>query len=182
MNRASILRQNTQYEQLVNDLLLEMQGHTEERLNSRPADGGWSAIQTMYHLILSEELSLAYVRKKLSFNPTFQTADISADGRSFLLWLSLSSPFKFKAPPAISKEHLPEQASLASARERWLKIRAEWTDFLTQMPDELLDKLVYKHPRAGKLKWSGMLHFFKTHFLRHRNQMRRAIGTERTKS
>jgi len=175
MNRATILQQNNAYTHSVTALLDEMQAYSENALNRRPADGGWSAIQTMYHLILSEELSLAYVRKKLGFNPDFKTVGLGARWRSFLLWLSLSLPFKFRAPAAISKENLPDHAVFAEARDRWLKIRAEWTEFFEKMPDALTDKEVYKHPRAGKISWGGMLWFFETHCRRHKKQMRRAI-------
>ena len=175
MTRTAILQKNNAYTQSVATILGEMQQHSEIVLNSRPADGGWSAMQTMHHLILSEERSLAYVHKKLSFDPAFDTVSLGARWRSFLLWFSLSSPFKFKAPAAISNENLPNHATLADTRERWLKARAEWAEFFEKMPDTLLDKEVYKHPRAGKLSWGGMLWFFDTHFKRHRAQMRRAI-------
>lgn len=175
MTRIEILQQNNTYTQSVTTILAEMQQHSEALLNSRPTDGGWSAIQTMHHLILSEELSLTYVRKKLSFDPSFDTVGLGARWRSFLLWLSLSSPFKFKAPPFISKENLPEHASLADTRERWLKARADWAEFFEKMPDTLLDKEVYKHPRAGKISWGGMLWFFDTHFKRHRKQIIRVL-------
>ena len=175
MNRTDILQQNNTYTQSVHSILAEMQQYSEIVLNRRPADGGWSAIQTMHHLILSEELSLAYVRKKLSFDPTFDTVGLGARWRSFLLWLSLSSPLKFKAPAAISKEKLPDHATLADTRDRWLNIRAEWTQFFEKMPDALLDKEVYKHPRAGKISWGGMLWFFETHCKRHRKQMLNAV-------
>ena len=175
MTRTTILQQNNAYTHSVTTILTEMQQHSETALNRRPADGGWSAIQTMYHLILSEELSLAYVNKKLGFHPELDTVGFGARWRSFLLWLSLSSPFKFKAPAAISKEKLPDHATLADTRDRWLSIRAEWTQFFEKMPDTLLDKEVYKHPRAGKISWGGMLWFFETHFKRHSKQMRAAM-------
>lgn len=175
MDRATILQKNNAYTHTVTALLDKMQAYSETVLNRRPADGGWSAMQTIHHLILSEELSLAYVRKKLGFNPELDAVGLGAWWRSFLLWLSLSSPLKFKAPAAISKENLPEYASLPDSRERWLRVRAEWAEFFEKMPDALSDKEVYKHPRAGKISWGGMLWFFETHFKRHRKQMMRAV-------
>lgn len=175
MTRSEILQQNNAYTQSVTTILAEMKQHSETVLNRRPTDGGWSAIQTMYHLILSEELSLAYVRKKLSFDPPFDTVSLGARWRSFLLWLSLSLPFKFKAPAAISKEALPDHATLADTSDRWLKIRADWAEFFEKIPDTLLDKEVYKHPRAGKISWGGMLWFFETHCKRHHKQIIRVL-------
>jgi hypothetical protein len=173
--KNDLLRRNERYNQLINNLFAEMEPHSHEALNRRPADGGWSAIQTMHHLILSEEASMAYIKKKLGFNPEFEKAGIGARLRSLLLWLSLRSPFKFKAPTVVGDAKLPDQASLADTRERWQKIRAEWGIFLAQMDDNLVDKAVYKHARAGKLSWQQMMAFYETHFERHLQQIRNAL-------
>lgn len=176
MTKQHLLRNHDEYTLRVNELFTEMNQYTDASLNRRPTDGGWSVIQIMHHLILSEELSLAYIRKKIGFNGPFERVTPWSHGRSLLLWLSLSAPIKFKAPAMISKEALPEQASLTETRDRWLKVRADWANFWQNMPDDLLDKAVYKHPRAGKLGWSGTLRFFDVHFKRHRAQMRRALA------
>lgn len=174
--KNKILRANAAYARQVENLLGESEGHDDAALNRRPADGGWSAIQTMHHLILSEELSLAYLRKKLSAQAaTLPKLSLGARTRSFLLWASLSSPLKFKAPKWISTESLPEHATLAETRARWQRIRAEWADYLEQVPPEYMDRLVYRHPRAGLLGWTHLFGFFRTHLSRHRGQMLRAL-------
>ncbi|MCW5923762.1 MAG: DinB family protein [Saprospiraceae bacterium] len=168
-------RRNERYNQLINNLFTEMEAHTDAVLNRQPAKGGWSALQTMHHLILSEELSHAYVKKKLSFSPDLERAGLGAHWRGFLLWLSMNVPLKFEAPKAVSKEYLPAQSTLAETRARWQKARADWTDFFAQMPDSLADKALYKHPRAGRMGWLQMMVFFEAHFKRHLKQMRSAI-------
>lgn len=174
--KNEILRRNERYNQLINKFLSEMSLYGDEILNRKPANGGWSAVQTIHHLILSEELSLAYVKKKLSFNPELKPADINARVRSFLLWLFLNTPFKFKAPKNIGTEHLPDHATFAETRARWEKIRADWTEFFSQMPDNLANKALYKHPSAGRLSWLQMLNFLETHFRRHSKQARNTVG------
>jgi len=160
---------------MVQALLQELAVYDNNRLNQKPADGGWSAIQTMHHLILSEEYSMSYIRKKMGFTTEFEDNNWSARMRSLLLWASLASPFKFKAPAAISTEKLPGYATLAETRQRWEQARMDWESFFEQIPAELTNKLVYKHPRAGKITFMQMLWFFETHFQRHRKQIYRGV-------
>ena len=173
--KSSIISRNKRYTNLVQALLQELAAYDDKRLNQKPADGGWSAIQTMHHLILSEEYSMSYIRKKMGFTNEFEDNNWSARMRSFLLWASLASPFKFKAPVAIGTEKLPEYATLTDTREHWEQARADWEVFFEQLPEALSNKLVYKHPRAGKITFMQMLWFFETHFQRHKKQIYRCV-------
>ncbi|MBK8193741.1 MAG: DinB family protein [Lewinellaceae bacterium] len=177
MKKSALIARNQRYAQQVNTLLADMEKYTGEMLNRKPADGGWSAIQTMHHLILTEELSLAYVKKKMSFNPEFGKTGPGALWRGFLLWAYLSTPFKFKAPKTVSDESLPASATLAETRRRWQDARDAWSDFFEQMPEETAALAVYRHPRAGRLGWTQMMSFFETHLGRHEKQIRRALKT-----
>ena len=173
--KEKILAANKRYAAQVDALLNELALLGDERLNRRPADGGWSAMQTLYHLILVDENSLAYLHKKLSFNPQMEKAGLGAWARGIMLHAFLRAPFKFKAPKSAGNENIPETGNFAEILARWQKIRLEWMNFFQGMPVEILDKAVYKHPRAGRLGWLQMIYFFGSHFERHRRQIRRAI-------
>lgn len=173
--KNELLRRNERYNQLINKLFAEVESLGDDILNRKPANGGWSALQTIHHLILTEELSLAYLKKKLGFNPELEPAGFGERWRGFLLWFSLSVPIKFKAPKNVGDDNLPDRSTRAEARARWQKIRADWTDFLSQMPDNLLNKAIYKHPRVGRLGWPQTMAFLEVHFKRHLKQIRRAI-------
>lgn len=175
MTKSALISRNTRYNQSVIDLLAELESLSEETLNRKTPTGGWSAIQTMHHLILTEELSLAYVQKKLSFNPKLEPADFAAQWRGFLLWAYLSTPLKFKAPKNVGDENLPDRASFAETCAKWQKIRTDWTDFMEKMPVELSNKAIYRHPRVGRLGWAQMMLFFETHLARHSKQIYRAV-------
>ena len=175
MTKTSLLTRNARYTQKVDDLLAELEPLSDELLNRKPSTGGWSAVQTLHHLILTEELSMAYVKKKLSFNPELEPLGLGARWRGFLLWAYLNTPLKFKAPKNVGDENLPAYFSFADTRACWQKIRADWTDFLENMPAELAGKAIYKQPRAGRLGWAQMLAFFETHLARHSGQVRRAV-------
>lgn len=172
----TLLRQNAAYTTAVQKLLDEVQSHDDAHLNRRPASGGWSALQVMEHLLLSETLSLQYVRKKIGYGGTFEKRGLNTVWRHFLLWAYLSTPIKFKAPALVAEENLPEHSSLADVRTRWEALRADWTQFLEKLPPELADRAIYKHPVAGRLGWPETIAFFNIHFNRHRKQIRRTLA------
>ncbi|MDZ4683004.1 MAG: DinB family protein [Saprospiraceae bacterium] len=173
--KEKILAVNTRYTSQVQTLLNELAAFENERLNQKPVDGGWSGIQTLHHLILVEENSLAYIRKKLSFNPQLEKTGLGSWWRSLLLRAILRMPFKFKAPKSAGNERIPETDTLKEVSARWQSIRDEWQEFFEKMPTELADKSAYKHPRAGRLGWLHMLDFFASHFERHRGQVHRTV-------
>lgn len=176
MKKIAILAKNAQYERHIQQLLEALSQYDDARLNRRPASGGWSALQTMHHLILSEEGALQYALKKIQAPAqTIEKAGLGAAWRSFLLRLSLSLPIKFKAPKGIGTEYLPEQATFNDTRARWLDVRSRWRDFLTALPEDYAEKAVFKHPFAGRLSWPGLIAFFNTHTNRHYQQILRAL-------
>ena len=93
--------------------------------------------------------------------------------RTRVLKLYLGLPFKFKAPRAVSGEALPDSVPLADTMARWERTRTGMQDFLEKVPEDHLDKELFKHPLAGKLTLKGMLEFFLSHFRRHREQINR---------
>lgn len=174
--RNKILLANMEYTRLVDALLEEMSRKTLAQLNQKPADNGWSAIQTMHHLILVESQSLAYLNKKLSFNPEFPKPAWSSGLKMFFLKCTLASPIKFKAPKSVGNDLIPEQDSLENVSAKWHQVRQSWTDLLTRLPDNLLDKAVYRHPRIGLISWLQTIDFIASHFKRHKAQILRAIS------
>ncbi len=159
----------------LNKLLEELRNYRESDLNRRPKPGAWSPLQVMQHLMRSEELSQAYVTKKLSFNPTLRNKSIASSFRSAAVNLYLSSPFKFKAPDAIGDNALPEGSSFWEVVKQWTNQRQALADFLENIPAEYRNKEVYKHPVGGRLTLDQMLEFFHAHFRRHRKQIRKAL-------
>ncbi|MFN0015957.1 MAG: DinB family protein [Saprospiraceae bacterium] len=171
-----LLARNAAYQKQVENLLDALASHDDATLNLRPPNGGWSVVQVMHHLIVSEELSYRYVQKKLSFNPELKNAGLVEWLREQLLWFYLHVPIKFKAPTIVSDENLPEYATLTETQARWLKAREAWVIFFNNLPPEIAQKVVYRHPLAGRLGWSGLITFFTTHFNRHLKQIHRTLA------
>ncbi len=162
-------------DQELQELLDMLSAHSHDALNRKPADGGWSALQAMHHLILSEEGSLRYVKKKLSFNPDLKRGGLIHRLRSIMLAVTLWLPVKFRAPKGVSGEALPEQSDFQETAQRWQNCRQELRQFLEGLSPEMLRAALYRHPRAGRMTLMGMLRFFHEHFTRHRKQIERAV-------
>ena len=175
MNKKKVLELNEQYETKVKKLLEDLSSYSFEQLNLKPSTGGWSVMQNLHHLILSEETSMRYIQKKLSFNPKLTNVGLAEKWRGFVVWAYLSTPFKFKAPAVVGDENLPDSSTLQETQEKWLAIRLDWKRFFQDMPEDLANKTVYKHIIAGKLGWAQMLGFYNVHFDRHLKQIRNTL-------
>ncbi|MCO6493199.1 MAG: DinB family protein [Phaeodactylibacter sp.] len=171
----SLDRRLARMNQRLQSLLDELSAHDNETLNRQPADGGWSALQVMHHLILAEEGSVKYVKKKLSFNPGLEPAGLASGWRSFLLNFYFGLPFKFKAPPGVGDGALPARSDFRETSERWLAGRKALREYLESLPPDLFRKSIYRHPFAGRMSLEGMVKFFDGHFERHRKQIERVL-------
>ena len=112
---SKILQRNTEYQNKVEQLLARLAPLDEALLNRPAANGGWSAIQTVHHLILSEELSLGYVRKKLSFPAQLENAGLKTRLRA----ASSSSVDAAAAGQTEGSGHRVLPSSLARSGRGW---------------------------------------------------------------
>jgi hypothetical protein len=139
----------------------------------KPDAGSWSLLQVCHHLIVSEELSLKYLNKKLLSPSTIAPAGIISSLRSLSLNLALRSPFRLTAPPRVSE--FPDRLDWVELKNRWTKVRESMYERLANIPEEVENRLAYKHPSVGRLTLYQMLTFFRTHINRHENQINRLI-------
>jgi hypothetical protein len=155
-------------------LLTDLDGYSELKLNQKPSENGWTVFQVMHHLIRTEDLSLKYVQKKLSFNPDLPKAGLLAYARKLVLKNYIKYPFKVRAPASVG-ENLPDYSTFWEVAKIWKNQREELNAYLTQLPSELFDKEIYKHPMAGKMTLGAMVEFFHAHFKRHKKQIMRTL-------
>lgn len=156
-------------------LLHDLKNYSDAKLNEQPKDHAWSVLQIMQHLIKAEGGSIAYVQKKLSFEPSLETAGVKSSFNSVMLNLALSSPFKVKAPAQISGDNLLTNLTFWDVAKQWKQQRNELRTYLEGLPLDLYDKDVYKHPMTGKMTLSNMLSFFNTHVDRHTKQIKKTL-------
>jgi len=149
----------------------------ESLIFKSPGSGEWSPIQVLQHLLLSERGSLNYLKKKTSGGlQAIPPATFLTSLRLLLFRAFLALPIKVKAPKAISEESFPEVGSLDEVADEYHKVRQDFREFLTNLPEEAFTLEIFRHPRAGKITLMGLMVFFDLHFKRHEKQIRRALG------
>ncbi len=175
MTKAATLKQLDRLDQELSALFRELEPYEDSRLNYCPADGGWSVLQVLHHLILAETASLGYVQKKLSFNPALEKAGARAAWRLFVVDFYFRMPTKFKAPKGVDRAALPDESGFESTREQWETQRKALRQYLSHLPEDRFDRELYKHPFAGKMTLRQMLQFFGMHIKRHQKQIKRVL-------
>ncbi len=175
MTKAATLHQLDRLDQQLSALFRKLEPYDATQLNHRPADGGWTVLQVLHHLILAETASLGYVQKKLSFNPTLEKAGARATWRLFVVDFYFRMPTKFKAPKGVDRSALPDESDFESTRKQWENQRKALRHYLSHLPEERFDRELYKHPFAGKMTLRQMLKFFGMHIKRHQKQINRVL-------
>jgi uncharacterized damage-inducible protein DinB len=148
-------------------------GTDVKKLNSSPAEGRWSILEVVNHLYLSEQLSLAYLKKKWGYSPVLKDAGVMTWIRYQLLIFSMRQPFKIKTPRRANVRNGDINPVLLM--DQWKIQREELIDFLKVLPVEVHNKEFYKHPLAGKIRIDHMLGFFYYHTRRHIGQITRTL-------
>lgn len=152
-------------------LILELSGYPETRLAHKPTSERWSVNQILIHLLTSEQMTLAYLKKKsLGVDQVRDSGPIESL-KILLLILSQRLPMKFKAP-GVLVAHTPATVPLAILAPQWETLRREMQDFLETIRDEHLNRLIYKHPVAGRLDVIQCLSFMREHFRHHLSQIK----------
>lgn len=152
-------------EQTRNRLLDELESLDEAQRNTCPAEGKWSINQHVAHLVIAEEVTLGGIRYKLQRQDELRESTFSQSLKALLLRLALKSGRKYKAPPQVAT--VPDTAELAMLRQQWDKVRFELEDELSDLPEHLLGKSIFKHPRVGYLTIGQALTFLQDHFDHH---------------
>jgi len=145
----------------------------ESASNRRPRPDAWSAAQALEHVLLSESLSVGYLRKKMQAGPALPKAGPASALKLLALRAFLASPLRARAPKVSAG--VPDQSSLGDLRTRWDATRSDLRALLEGFPPELLGRLVFRHPFVGMLTLQQMLGFLQAHFDHHERQVRAAL-------
>jgi hypothetical protein len=154
-----------------NRLLDELEGLDEDLLNRPAAEGKWSVNQIVSHLIQVEQLTNSYIQRKVQQQETLGASNLAHTFRSLLLKVALNTGMKFKAPKVVAD--VPEYAVLSSLRNQWDSARYQLEDTLTELPEELMDECLFRHPYAGPLTIAQTLSFLQDHFSHYARQITR---------
>jgi hypothetical protein len=148
--------------------------HEPAALGRPPAPGRWSALQVLHHVVEAEAGTLGYVRKKMQAGPELPRSGLASRLRGATLRLALALPLRFRAPAVAAS--VPGSIDPDALRDRWAEVRRGWQELLDGFPAELEDRLVFRHPVAGRLSLADTLAVLQAHLEHHLPQVRRALG------
>jgi uncharacterized damage-inducible protein DinB len=157
-----------------NQLESALASMSEELLQKPMAPGKWSALQTLRHLIMAEQSSVAYMKKKLEHAESATPAGLGARLRAGLLtgWFRLG--MKAKAPKAFAE--IPVSQTATAVFSDYRAVREELQHVLDGIPEALIDRELFKHPLAGRMTLDSALDFFRAHYRHHALQIRSQLG------
>ena len=146
-----------------------IEGLSEEDLSNKSY--GWSIIQVLSHLNMAEFGSLTYMTKKMQAGEGMPEYAVSNKIKYFLTKRLLQSSLKWKAPKVVADPK--DDYALSELKDVWRKTRVMAEKYISDYPDSLLTKAVYKHPFAGRLDLEGAISSFLYHQRHHVHQIRR---------
>ncbi len=157
--------------------LLAVEGVPHAALNRPPGPDRWSALQVLEHVVTVESLTLGYVRKKMQAGAALPTAGLGSRLRLLAVQATLASPLRVGAPEVAGK--VPAESDLEKLRKRWDEVRAGMEQLARSFPPELLDRLVFRHPLAGRMTLDHALGTLEAHLDHHIPQVERALEGSR---
>jgi hypothetical protein len=150
-------------------------GVSDKKLSASPAKGKWSINQILIHLLTSEQLTLAYVKKKSLGVDGLKNSGAWELLRMEILKWSQRLPFlKYNAPIYVVA-NTPEAVSFQELERRWTLTRMELHQFLDTIEESNMRKLIYKHPVAGRFDIIQCLMFMSEHYHHHLPQIKRLL-------
>lgn len=154
------------------DLLAEVNRKPELYLKS--TNGKWSIAEILTHILTSERMALAYMKKKCQGIQLLDDSGWLEPLKLELLKVSQRLPIRYKAPKSIV-EKTPKPLALVPLQVEWQVLRQEMGAFLDSIKDEHIRRLIFKHPLLGKFNAVQGLSFMHEHFLHHLPQVHRHL-------
>jgi hypothetical protein len=153
-------------------LLAYVSGWPEELQLARPADGGWSALQVLDHMVRTESGICVVAADGVAAPQRIGVRD-----RLGFVFVErvFRSPLRVKVPGSVSGLTTPgEELELREITTRWDLTRVE----LARLADEAdgCRGGVFKHPVSGWMSFEQVLRFFSVHMVHHEFQLERIRG------
>jgi hypothetical protein len=168
MEQTKLLLQFNKMEEARLKLYSRITAMEEKMLHRRESEGKWSAIQIIFHLSNSEEMSVAYIGKKVKAGNSIPKTGLSAEVR--ILFLRFVSRYKKLKKPAWFPEP-PENPDTKIILDAWSETRDQLKQLIVKLPDDMLERKIFRHPLAGRLNIRQALTSLQLHFDHHLKQI-----------
>lgn len=172
----AIHQQFDKLEEKKNALMQKISSLSDASYRQQPSPESWSVAQAANHLYMSEQLSMAYIRKKLSYPDTIPPYSIRSWLGVWSIQFVFWSPYKRKAPRMINMWEDQPILSQEDLAVKWSQQRKDLITLIDQHQEAFGTHLVYRHPFAGRMTMRQMLIFFNDHMALHTRQIDRIIS------
>ena len=149
------------------DLFEKLSVYTNEDLNKKINKDKWSIAENLYHVWLSEFITIKYIKKKTSYPEALVNVSFVSKFRMKLLELIFFTGIKMKAPE-ITYDSMPKNIEIKKLKETWIKSRKSFEELVNALDESILKKGILRHPIAGRIDIHMTLKFIKMHFNHHR--------------
>lgn len=166
---AQLIKKYEEIEAIKDRFLLKVANVSDEQFNKIPAEGKWSLGQTFYHMYFAEVGTIKMIQKNLRENKVLKKTAYSDVFRNILLVITLRLPIKFKAPAVVSK--VVETITFDEVRTLFENNTNDFKLLLNELPADLENKQIFKHPIAGMFNINQVLNFVREHYLHHEMQL-----------
>ena len=168
MEKSAIYLQFEKLEDSKRELLKELAPLEDTILHYKPSKEKWSIIQIIFHLNSSENGSVKYISKKSLGGTAVPKASSISSIKSYLLTKALRN-LTWKKPAILPDP--PEQLVTSDMLKQWDETRIGMKQLLDKLPEEMLDRQIYRHPFGGRMNMKQALTFMQEHFNHHLKQV-----------
>lgn len=150
----------------------QLKSFSAEKLSTITKDGGWSPLEILEHVIITEASSLGYMVKKTQSGwEGLEISTVEHKNSADKLHDALISDHKWQAPDLLPSPK--GEMTLEEMLVQWDELRTKLDLFIESVDPQYLDRLVLKHPYAGRLNLLQTLDFLTHHIFHHMHQLDR---------
>lgn len=152
-------------------MVAEVSAWPEEVRSWRPADGGWTALQVLDHLVRTETGICGVATKR--FEQPVRIGLRDRVGFKFVHAV-FRTRRRVKVPESVGRFINPgQELELAEIVSRWDVGREELARLAAHVEQAACRGGLFKHPVSGWISFEQMLRFFSVHLLHHEFQLER---------
>ncbi|WP_158794488.1 DinB family protein [Granulicella sp. L60] len=152
------------------ELLAELAGWSPSRLSFCPADGAWSAVEVLDHIVRAEAGTIGDIRAGLQ-NP--HALGSEERPRIAALDRALRSDQSFQVPPGAQAIYPNAQTTFSEVAGRWEQARTQLGSVVEALAPQDACCGVFCHPFAGWMTVADVLEHFSAHLYHHGFQLAR---------
>jgi len=168
MQKSKVNLQFEKLEETRQQLLHQLVLFDDSVLHYRGEKKKWSVVQIMFHLNSSECNSVKYITKKSQGGTSVPKSTFISSFKSFLLTTALQY-LKWKRPAVLPEP--PENLDSKEVIKSWNETRLQLKQLLEKLPEDMLNREIFRHPAAGRMNMSHALTFMQDHFDHHLKQI-----------